>query len=267
MYTMAEVPRTQFLDQVAQLVAARFPLVKLERNEEEFSLRINGHWAYLENLYRLSMRQPEQWEHSVERWVVELLRAAEGTPDRTASFQELHERIYPMVLSQSPRDMSGLSMVTQQLLEGLTVAYAVDSDRTISYVPQAAFERWGISVEELHEAALANLVARSQTLMAHAAEDENGHVNLILIQVLDGYDSSRILLPGLHERLREHLGSPFLAGIPNRDILVCFRDDPETRQRLTQQIAQDYRTMPHQVSDHVFLITADGIAPYEAERE
>ena len=42
-------------------------------------------------------------------------------------------------------------------------------------------------------------------------------------------DLERILLPGLHEHLREHLGTPFLAGIPNRDILVCFRNDAEVR--------------------------------------
>jgi len=32
-------------------------------------------------------------------------------------------------------------------------------------------------------------------------------------------------------------------------------------ERLKQQIADDYQQMPHQVTDQLFLVTADGIAP------
>ena len=78
---------------------------------------------------------------------------------------------------------------------------------------------------------------------------------------MDGFDASRILLPTLHERLREHLGSPFVAGIPNRDILLCFRNDDETIDRLRDQIKHDYQSMPHQVTDKLMLVTPDGIAP------
>jgi hypothetical protein len=78
---------------------------------------------------------------------------------------------------------------------------------------------------------------------------------------MDGYDASRILLPMLHDRLREYLGSPFAAGIPNRDILLCFRNDEETVDRLREQIGKDYRQMPYQVTDKLMLVTADGIAP------
>jgi uncharacterized protein YtpQ (UPF0354 family) len=80
---------------------------------------------------------------------------------------------------------------------------------------------------------------------------------------MDGFDATRILLPTLHSRLREHLGSPFVAGIPNRDILLCFRDDEETVERLKKQIADDYIKMPHPITDKLLLVTADGIAPRE----
>lgn len=266
---MTNPTRPEFLRQVEQVIAHRFPLVKLERNEDAFSLQINGHWTNLENLYRMAAgeSQPAEYDkrltHAVERWVVELLRASEGLPEHTAPFEELRERIFPVVLSKGPRDMTGLPMVHQQILEGLVVGYALDSQRTISYIPPMIFDRWGISIEELHETAMANLVARSATLPAHASQDENGRLNLVIIQTMDGYDASRILLPGLHDHLREHLGSPFVAGIPNRDILVCFRDEKQMIERLRGQIAHDYRTMPHQVTDRMFLVTADGLAEYE----
>ena len=103
-------------------------------------------------------------------------------------------------------------------------------------------------------------MGKSESIAAHAAQDEAGQVYLILFQTMDGFDASRVLLPTLHERLREHLGSPFAAGIPNRDILLCFRNDEETVGRLKGQIAEDFRNMPHQITEKLMLVTADGIA-------
>ena len=92
----------------------------------------------------------------------------------------------------------------------------------------------------------------SQQLAADAAQDETGQVNLILFQKGDGYDSSRLMLPTLHERLREHLGSPFLAAIPNRDILICIRHDSQILASVRSQVAQDFRTMPRQITERLF---------------
>ena len=252
--------REQFIQQVLQVVAERFPLVKIARDEQHFSMKVNGHAASLENLYRSVVLNPDESRHQVERWIVELLRAAEGSPDRTGSFEELKDRILPMILAD--KDVAAhKNTVTQTLIEGLHVAYAIDSDRTIAYIPEAQFEGWDVTRDELHAAAIDNLVARSEAMSAHAAQDEEGRVNLILFQTMDGYDASRVLLPTLHERLREYLGSPFAAGIPNRDILLCFRNDDETVARLRDQIGEDHKKMPHGVTEKLLLVTADGIAP------
>lgn len=252
--------REQFIEQVISHVRMKFPLVKLARGEKQFSMSVNGHVAPLENLYRAAVLRPDDLERQVDRWMVELLRAAEGTPDQTGSFEQVKDRILPMVLSAGTAELNTEMMVTQPLIEGLMIAYALDSDRTISYIPRTLFDEWGMSVDDLHQVALKNLVARSEAINAHAAQDQDGSINLILFQTMDGYDASRILLPTLHERLREHLGSPFAAGIPNRDILLCFRDDEETVNRLQAQIAEDFRQMPHQVTDRLLLVTQDGIA-------
>ena len=49
---MSELSREQFIEQVLQTVAAKFPLVKIARGEQPFSMKVNGHVASLENLYR-----------------------------------------------------------------------------------------------------------------------------------------------------------------------------------------------------------------------
>jgi uncharacterized protein YtpQ (UPF0354 family) len=265
---MSKPSRIQFLDQVEQLIAKRFPSVKLQRSEADFSLRVNGNWASLENLYRVSVAEnatasyADRLSRNVEQWVVELLHAMEQSPDELASYEELRPRILPVVVAKISQVASGIALVSQQLLDRLAVGYVIDDDKAMSYISVERLEQWNIPLDELHETAISNLIARSEMLQAHAAQDDEGKINLILIQTMDGYDASRILLPGLYDRLREYLGAPFVAGIPNRDILVCFRDDPETVSRLRERILQDFRTMPYQVTDELFLVTADGIASY-----
>lgn len=258
---MAETTREQFVEQVIEVVRKRFPLVKIARSQDPFSLRLNGKVIGLENLYRSVMQKEDDGPHMIERWAVELLRAAEGNPDRNASYEELADRILPVLVTKEYFDSAGEAAVGQPIVEGLNVAYVIDGDRTIAHIPVAQFKKWAIDMEDLHDKAIANLVEKSQTLAADAAQDETGQVNLILFQLGDGYDSSRLLLPTLHERLRGHLGTPFLAAIPNRDILICIRNDTSILDSVKAQIAQDFRTMPRQITDQLFIITPDGLAP------
>ena len=279
--TPSRMSREKFAQTVIERVRQRFPLVKIGRARAPFSVRVNGHVASLENLYRIWRLKPEELQHQIERWAVELLRASEGSPDRDAKFDDVEERILPMVLPCDETTPSSTAaevttgeapagplsrfqhLATQPMVPGLCMGYVVDGDRTISYVTWAALKRWNVGMERLHQRALANLVARSESMNAHAAQDDAGRINLILFQTLDGFDASRLLLPSLHDRLREHLGSPFVAAIPNRDILLCFRNEPDTVESLRDQINSDFRTMPHQVTNRLLLVTADGIALYD----
>lgn len=254
---MSQPTREQFLSHVITHVKTKFPLVDISQSDD-FAVSVNGNMASLENLYRIILLQPERVDRHIDRWMVELLRAAEGSPDQSAKFEEVKPRVMPMVLAESATDKEG-AMVSQSLLPGLRVVYALDNDRTIAYIPQQIFDDWGITLDQLHETAIENLVDRSREIGGQAAQDDDGTINLVILQTLDGYDASRLLLPSLHDRLKRFLGSPFAAGIPNRDILLCFRNDQEMAERLQRQIASDYKEMPHQISSKVFLVTPDGI--------
>lgn len=260
---MSQLTREQFVQRVIDTVHQKFPLVKIARAEQSFSLRVNGHVASLENLYRMAALRPDDTQHHIERWAVELLRAGEGPPDQNAGYDELRERILPMILNEHAGEVQSGTMVTQPFVAGLHIGYGIDRDRTIAYLSKAIFQEWKIDVDELHETALQNLVVRSEAIAANAAQDPDGRINLIIFQTMDGFDASRILLPTLHEKLREHLGNQFVAGIPNRDILLCFRDEEDNVARLRHQIGEDFRSMPHPVTDRLLLVTADGIAPRE----
>jgi hypothetical protein len=256
---MDDPARERFVNEVLDLVGRRFPLVKIARADQPFSMSVNGNVASLENLYRIANLRPQDAHRQVERWIVELLRAAEGAPDLDGPFERISHRILPMVVPDKG-DRQRLA-VSQPLIDGLAVAYGLDNDRTIAYVTFARLQKWGIDIDALHQTAMENLLHRSETINANAAQDETGEIYLIIFQTLDGYDASRILLPNLHDKLRQHLGSPFAAAIPNRDILLCFRNDDETVEKLRPQVHSAFHQMPHELTDQLMLITADGIAP------
>ncbi len=267
--------RESFTRTVIDRVREKFPLVKIGRAKHSFCVRVNGQVVSLENLYRISQLAPEDLQRQVERWTVELLRAGEGRPDRDAGLDEVRDRILPMLLpggmtegavggidvNGQATDTTGLAV--RELVPGLSVGYVIDGDHTIAYIPESALDRWYLDIEELDKLAMDNLTQRSEMMNAHASQDGDGNTNLILFQLLDGFDASRLLLPNLHDRLREHLGSPFLAAVPNRNILLCIRDDGTTAESIRTQISQDFQTKPHSIIDKLLLVTADGIAPGE----
>lgn len=266
---MPSPTRETFVAQVIEIVQKRFPLLSITAVDDDFAVRIKprrergpGHLASLENLYRMTILDPEETRHHVERWAVELLRASEGHPDEEGPFEALRERVMPMILPSQLCDEAYESVVSEPLIEGLRVAYAIDSDRTISYISRNLFDSWKINLERLHDAAIENLVKRSEEMHANVAQDKEDRISLVILSQRDGYDASRLLLPTLHERLSEHLGSPFLAAIPHRDILLCFREDEETVARLVPQISDDFKRMPHQLTEQLMLVTRDGVAPY-----
>src|SRR4051794_33277105 len=136
---MPELKREQFVQQVIDIARDRFPVAKVSRADQPFSLKVNGQIASLENLYRSAALQPEQAVTFIEQWMLELVRASEGTPDLSASFDELADRIMPVVLREDAFKGDPKSMITQPLISGLIVAYAVDSERTLWYVSEPTF--------------------------------------------------------------------------------------------------------------------------------
>jgi uncharacterized protein YtpQ (UPF0354 family) len=116
----------------------------------------------------------------VERWAVDIIRVAEGMPgEEDDSPEELKKRILPMLLPETATDPDMAMIVTQPLVAGLRVGYAVDSERTISYVSQPALERLQLTLDDIHQIALDNLVARSDAINAHAANRRVNHSGFV----------------------------------------------------------------------------------------
>src|SRR5687768_3758928 len=110
---MSKPSREQFAQQVIEIVRAKFPLVQIARAEQPFAMRLNGHVAQLENLYRITRLRPEHVREDIERWAVDILRVSEGMPQDEETFEDMRPRILPMLLPETSHDPDVAMIVNQ----------------------------------------------------------------------------------------------------------------------------------------------------------
>ena len=154
------------------------------------------------------------------------------------------------------------SLVSEWLAD-LVICYALRSKDIFRFVTTADVDRWQTDAQALHQVAVANLCRLAwPTKLEGARQRDGGHV--IVIATKDGLASSRLLHPDLHRLFRGPLGSPFRAGIPDRDTLVVYSDRRRPKQRIERQLRKDHRTSSYPITPRPFLVTPDGIAPAPA---
>ena len=80
---------------------------------------------------------------------------------------------------------------------------------------------WGVPTATIQEAALRNLAAWSAT--AAWTDEVSGERRLISSDTGDGWDSARILLPDVIDKLASELGGVgrVLVGVPERHLLIA----------------------------------------------
>ena len=145
-------------------------------------------------------------------------------------------------------------------LADVVICYALRSGDIFRFVTTADAERWEMDLASLHDVAVENLCKLSWPERMEGSRQRDGG-RVIVVATGDGLASSRLLHPDLHRLFGGPLGTPFRAGIPDRDTLVVYSDRRGVRQRIEQQLRKDHRTSGYPITPRPFLVTRDGIAP------
>lgn len=181
-------------------------------------------------------------------------------------WEDLRDSVLPVLVETAKLNRFGSNCVSQEWVNDLHIVYAIRDDATTRGVTQREMENWLLDMDELHERALSNLVTRSRDLTMEGSRAET--YTMLAMVTPDPYNSSRILLPDLHAKLREYLGGTFFVSIPSADFLLAFStEDQSMVQRIRQQMAADYRRVQAPVSPRLFLMTPDGVAGDPDEEE
>ena len=144
-------------------------------------------------------------------------------------------------------------------LADVVICYALRSNDIFRFVTTADAERWQTDAQAVHQVAIDNLCRLAWPTKLEGARQRDGG-RVIIVATGDGLASSRLLHPDLHRLFSGPLGSPFRAGIPDRDTLVVYSDRHRLRQRTERQLRKDYRTSGYPITPRPFLVTPDGIA-------
>ncbi len=224
--------------------------------------RIRGgdHVISPSNLVRQARAAPQRQAELIENFVAGLVLAGDDAPgaDQLSPVRELILPILKPAEYARP-DGPAASLVSRPWLRGLIVCYAIRGGKTLRFVLEADRARWGVDGQALHELALRNL---EHMPWPDRLPDPRGGPGkpLVMFASGDGLNATRLLDPRLHRLLAPVLGSPFLAGAPDRDTLVLLAGaDRQLRTRVARRIRGDFARAAYPVSPHLFQVSPHGI--------
>jgi uncharacterized protein YtpQ (UPF0354 family) len=216
--------------------------------------------VFLSNLYREVRAAPRRRTQIIQHFVKSLSQSVD-LPLGYETWEDAQPRVLPLLKPRSYVESDGAArntLVTDWLAD-VVICYALRTKEIFRFVTAADAERWEKDAQTIHQVAVSNLGALSWPSKLEGARQRDGG-RLIIVATSDGLASSRLLHPDLHRLFRGPLGSPFLAGIPDRDTLVVYSNRRELKRRTERQLLKDHNTSSYPITPRPFLVTADGIA-------
>jgi hypothetical protein len=227
---------------------------------DEQGIRGKNRVVFLSNLAREVRASPARRTEILKHFVDSLGQSA----TEEMGYETWEEACAQLVPVLKPRDYIRPDGPTQHQLTSdwlgdVLICYALRIKNLFRFVTNWDVGRWGTDAATVHQVAVKNLEQLSwPTKLAGSRQKDGGRV--ILVETGDSLASSRLLHPDLHRLFSGPLGSPFWAGIPDRDTLVLFSDRRSLKQRIARRLRQDCRTSAYPITPEPFLVTRDGIA-------
>ncbi len=265
-YLMAtlEITRDEELA-LRQLTNEVLMLLRELQPEQDFKLDEKGirgvnRVVFMGNLHREVRAAPDRRDEIIQHFVKSLSQSMD-MPLGEETWQEAQDRLLPLLKPRSYLESDSAarhSLVTEWLAD-VVVCYALKTGEILRFVTTTDAVRWEMDAQAIHDVAVTNLAKLDWPSKLEGARQRDGG-RVIVVTTGDGLASSRLLHPDLHRLFSGPLGSPFRAGIPDRDTLVVYSDRRSIRQRTERTLRKDYHTSSYPITPRPFLVTPDGIA-------
>lgn len=239
-----------------------------QRSEYQFfhngnlSISVDGVFMNITDLFKMCNLDPDKSEEIILNYFFKLFNFEETSDIDITDFDSISKNIMPRIFSENHGSQVFIPWVNK-----CVISFVVDFPEVCVSVNDKMLYDWGIfDAEELYSFALKNLWKKTQgiefDIIRINDEKANDSARACIINKLDAYDSSRILLPQIYNNLRQELGNEFYVGIPSRDVFFAISSNcPSITQRIAKRVREDSGTLPHPVSPELFLCVQDGIAP------
>lgn len=259
MFFSRKPSKDQFAFQLIRVIADQFG-IEFAYNQERFSLhQANGEAEMnLANLYTEHCQMPK----ADRPGHLEILASIFGqkNDELPEKYSEVRDHLRPKIWLRSmfefqaldARLKSGKALDLPNVSIGthLIASIVYDTEHAMRSLSAEEFEKWGVSVDEAMEHAIANL---EQATMAFAMLGDHFASSM----TGDAYDSSRILLAKRIEAMK--LAGEPIAIVPNRDsFLVAGSDDNESLDLLFKLSKPDDGESEHRPLCPLPMIFRDG---------
>ena len=252
-----------------QLTNEVLPLLRQRHPEQDFQLDEKGIRGrncvvYLSNLHREVRAAPARRAEIIQHFVQSLgestdLLVGAGVLGRVQA------RLLPLLKPRSylNSDSAARHALASEWLADVVICYALRSKDIFRFVTVADLDRWQTDAQALHEfghcqpvpAFMADQVGRGSAAGRWAYHHHRNRRRVGVEPTAPSRPAPAVLRPP---------GSPFRAGIPDRDTLVVYSDRRRLRHRTERQLRKDHRTSGYPITPRPFLVTPDGIAPAPA---
>jgi uncharacterized protein YtpQ (UPF0354 family) len=173
----------------------------------------------LDDAYKQYTSDPDRQDEIVQGLVQEAVRRMEqGNSKR--SFSAVSDQLMPMLKRRV--DVSRIKDgPAVKPFDDLDVIYAVQGDHYFTVATKDDLDRWGKSVGEIDSLALANLEQQTNKQQKLLCEPSGGQ-KLCGWASGDGYDATRMLVPGLRRQIVKELGGPAVYAVPLESVFVAL---------------------------------------------
>jgi uncharacterized protein YtpQ (UPF0354 family) len=219
----------------------------------------------LDDAYAEYEADPDRKDEIVAGAVAEAeRRLEEGLGD--VSLEDARPDLMPLL--QAPFDLRsyGFEPATTEMPGNLSLVYVVDADDAYTVVRPEDLERWGTTVEELEDPALDNLLRQTneeQELLCEPA----GDLELCGWSTSDGYDATRMVVPGLRRQIVREYGGPAVYAVPMNNVFIALPrrivERGNTEKLLRARVQQEFQTSDEPVSPELFVERDGELALFE----
>lgn len=188
----------------------------------------------------------------------QVARAEEAAGGVEESWADVQSRLLPRLvgprfLAEVNRRAGTQPLFALPLVSGVHVMFLMGEQQRRRYVDRRELARWGQPPMRVLQRALANLAGKSKD--ARLLRFDADQAGVVVARTGDGLDSSRLLLPGLHEVLAPELGSPFAAAVPHRDALfACSLRCPTSLRLLRDRASAEAASAAHPITPELLSV-------------
>lgn len=236
---------------IARAFRAEKGVATVEVNHELFELNIIYNSGglktanvFLGNFYDEYLRHGD-FQNEVDRCLMNLRGTGVDEIFDAQSFDQVAHNLYPKLerrewVEQAERKRPPPQRrIYQPYHQDLAICYVWDTPSKVLFIPHQLRNQWDISVREMHERAMQNLISKAEET-EWEIEIEEPFPRTCEVMSFDGYAASRLLCGEIIRAVFGTLDGELVAVVPHRDKLLIF-DSPNIESgKIIKQVAAEW---------------------------